>query len=393
VIIGKIVNPGVKQIDINFQVKINTLAVATNIESTLYESSYNMFIDMVTSATVARNEVNSNSIFFQAGAKVGSVNQYFGITPYSQGTFAPNDWWILNLDPQFPLSGTVINCQQPFYQYCIVFPTINWLAVKIGNGSLISLQPIISQLPLSISRTDTTFSGYTFMAGRYSEIITYTLTASARWLELRGAISNFNYQVVGSQNKLNVGQKDVEVLFSFRVEHKVPKGGSIEVQFPNNATTVPAIKQHCRSAVTMGSQLYGYDTGKPALNVQGEVGCTVQNSYSWIITGFAELPANSQVIIYGKVDFPTTAVSSLGMGFVCTYSNQDATNTFANSRTIDYLTTSFPLQVQNLTWSVDPGMAMLKTEPLRTGYVGELKFFVNFDSTFQCSSFGTGSSG
>lgn len=390
---AKIMNPSVKQIDINFLVRVNTLAVATNQESTLYETSYNMFIDMVSSATTPRNEVDSSTVFFQAGAKVGMTNQYFSMTPYSQGTFVENDWWIVDLDPQFPLSGTVYNCQQPFYQYCIVYPTINWLAVKIGNGSLISLQPYITQLPLSISRTDTTFKTYTFLAGRYSEIITYTLTANARWLELRGVISNFNYQVVGSQNKLNVGQKDVEVLVSFRVEHKVPKGGSIEVKFPANSTTVPAIKQHCRSAVSMGSQLYGYDTGKPALNVQGEVGCTVQNSYSWIITGFAELAANSQVIIYGKVDFPTTAVSSLGMGFICTYSNQDATNTFTTAKTIDYLTTNFPLQVQNLTWSVDPGLAMLKTEPLRTGHVGDLKFYLNFDSTFQCSSFGTGSSG
>lgn len=165
---AKIMNPSVKQIDINFLVKVNTLAVATNSESTLYETSYNMFIDMVSNGVSPRNEVDSSSVFFQAGAKVGMTNQYFGITPYSQGTFVENDWWIVDLDPQFPLSGTILNCQQPFYQYCIVYPTINWLAVKIGNGSLIALQPYISQLPLSISRTDTTFKTYTFMAGRYS---------------------------------------------------------------------------------------------------------------------------------------------------------------------------------------------------------------------------------
>ena len=82
-------------------------------------------------------------------------------------------------------------------------------------------------------------------------------------------MKNFNLAVVGSQNKLNVGQKNVEVMLSFTTEHLIPKGGSIEIQFPNNSTTVPAIKTHCRSAVTMGSVLYGDNTGKPSVNVQG----------------------------------------------------------------------------------------------------------------------------
>ena len=176
--------------------------------------------------------------------------------------------------------------------------------------------------------------------------------------------------MVGSQNKLNVGQKNVEVLVRFTTQHVVPKGGSIMIQFPNNATTVPSIKQHCRSAVTMGSTLYGYDTGKPSINVQGEVGCVVQNTYSWIITGFAELPANSQVIIFGVIDFPTVPVNTLGMGYIATYSNQDSTNTFTTARTIDYLFVNFPLQVQNITWNLDNSMTMLSTAPLRTSYVG-----------------------
>lgn len=392
VIIGKIMNPGLKQIDINFLLKVNLLD-NSNVQTPIYYTTYNMFIDMVPSSITNRNELNSSSIFFQAGASVGDTNKFFNISPYSAGTFLENDWWIVDLDTQFPLSGNIYNCQKPFYQYCIIYPTINWLAVKIGNGTLIPLQPFISQLPLSISRVDTYFSCYTFRSGRWSETIRYTVTANYRWLELRGIISNFKYEVVGSQNKLNIGQKNVEVLVSFRVQHKVPKGGSIEVQFPSNSTTVPAIKQHCRSAVTMGSNLYGYDTGKPSVNVQGEVGCIVQNSYSWIITGFAELPANSQVVIYGRVDFPMAAIYSLGMGYICTYSTQHATNVFVNGKTIDYLQTNFPIQVQNLTWSLDSQFSMLKTAPLRVGYTGELKFYLNLDSTFQCSSFGTGSSG
>lgn len=171
-------------------------------------------------------------------------------------------------------------------------------------------------------------------------------------------------------------------MVTFNVTHYVPVGGTIEIQFPNNATTVPAIKPHCRSAVTLGSALNGYNTGKPSVNVEGEIGCLVQNTYSWIITGFDALPAGSQVKIYGTIDFPTVPVNSLGMGYICTYSTQDASSVFANGKTIDYLTTNFPLPVQNYTWNVDTTMSMLKSQPLRINYVGELKFLLNLASTF-----------
>lgn len=105
-------------------------------------------------------------------------------------------------------------------------------------------------------------------------------------MELRGAITGFSFDVLGSHDKLNIGQKNVEVMVSFNVTHVVPSGGSIEVQFPNDASMVPSIKPHCRSAVTLGSQLYGDKTGKPSTNLQGDVGCLVQNSFSWVITSF-----------------------------------------------------------------------------------------------------------
>lgn len=86
---------------------------------------------------------------------------------------------------------------------------------------------------------------------------------------MRGVINGFGFIVSGSQNNLNIGQKNVEVLVSFNVSHKVPRGGCIEIQFPSNSTTVPRIRAHCRSAVTLGSVLYGDPTGKPSTNIQG----------------------------------------------------------------------------------------------------------------------------
>lgn len=68
------------------------------------------------------------------------------------------------------------------------------------------------------------------------------------------------------------------------------------------------------------------------------------------------------------------------MGFVVTYSTQDSSNTFNNGKTISYLTTNFPLTVQNLTWKTDPTFTLLKMAPLRVNHVGPFKFLLNLQT-------------
>lgn len=82
-------------------------------------------------------------------------------------------------------------------------------------------------MPLSISRVNTFYQCYSWKSERWTETIIYTISASNRWMELRGDITNFSYKVLGSQNKLNIGQKNVDVLISFNVSHKVPAKGTI----------------------------------------------------------------------------------------------------------------------------------------------------------------------
>lgn len=65
------------------------------------------------------------------------------------------------------------------------------------------------------------------------------------------------------------------------------------------------------------------------------------------------------------------------MGFVVTYSTQDSSNTFNHGKTISYLTTNFPLAVQNLTWNTDPSFTLLKMAPLRVNHVGPFSFLLN----------------
>ena len=167
VFVGKVLNPSVKQFDINFILKINTITATTKVETILYQTTYNMFFDMLTSSITNLNEQNSADFLFQPGSSIGQTNRYINITPYAQGTYVKNDWFILDMDTNFPLSGEIYNCQSSFYQYCIIYPTVNWLAIKIGNGTRLPVQPFISKLPISLSRIDTTFRSYNFLAGRW----------------------------------------------------------------------------------------------------------------------------------------------------------------------------------------------------------------------------------
>lgn len=340
---AKIVNPVNQKYDINFVLRVNSIAVATKEESTLYESYYNMFFNMLTPSVTNRNELDSTTVMFGPGSKVGDYGKFINVNPYTGGTFSTGDWYIVEMNSEFPLNGQLAGCLPIFYQNCIVFREINWFAIKIGNTTILPLQVYVLRLPTSISRVDTIYKAYTFLASRYSEVITYTITANYRWMELRGSITGFSLQVLGSQDKLNIGQKNVDVLVSFTTSHITYKGGSIEIKFPSNSSTVPLIRPHCRSVVTLGSQLQGFPTGKPVSNVEGDVGCVVQNTYSWIITAFDELPANSQVSIVGSIDLPNIQTATLGMGYVVTYINTDPTNVFTTCRIIDYLSTNFPL--------------------------------------------------
>ena len=77
--------------------------------------------------------------------------------------------------------------------------------------------------------------------------------------------------------------------------------------------------------------------------MQGDVGCLVQNDYSWVITSFDTLPAGSVVKVVGVVDLPLEQTVSLGTGYIVTYGNTHASDIFGTGRYIDYLSTNFEL--------------------------------------------------
>ena len=230
VVVAKITNPSSVAININWVLQGTTMSVASKEETPLYQSTFTMFINMLSPSISSSAEADSTTAMFQPGSGVGDSGRYFNAIPLTNsGTFSEEDWYVVEMSSDFPLASTssVAGCQFPYYLRCLVFPEVNWLAVQIGNTTLLPLYPTISLLPKSISRSDTTYQAYTFKSSRWAETITYTITALNRWMEIRGQVSNFGLEVLGSQDKLNIGQRAVEVKISFTVQHTVEEGGSI----------------------------------------------------------------------------------------------------------------------------------------------------------------------
>lgn len=100
---------------------------------------------------------------------MGDYGKFINVMPYTSGSaFLTNDWYIIEMNSEFPLNGQTGGCLPIFYSYCIVFREINWFAVKIGNTTLLPLQLYVLRLPLSISRIDTIYRAFTFKSERYS---------------------------------------------------------------------------------------------------------------------------------------------------------------------------------------------------------------------------------
>lgn len=79
----------------------------------------------------------------------------------------------------------------------------------------------------------------------------------------------------------------------------------------------------------------------------GEVGCLVQNTRSWVITGFNAMTAGTWVKVVGFIDMPSTN-GYLGGGYIKTYNNTHSTDIFTNGFVIDYdYDSNFYISVQN----------------------------------------------
>lgn len=96
-----------------------------------------MFFNMLTSGITYRSEVDSTTVMFEPGSRVGDEDHYFLAIPYSATSFSQGDWFVIDMNTEFLLSGDIMGCQTIFYEHCIIYKEINWLAIRIGNTTLL----------------------------------------------------------------------------------------------------------------------------------------------------------------------------------------------------------------------------------------------------------------
>lgn len=101
----------------------------------------------------------------------------------------------------------------------------------------------------------------------------------------------------------------------------------------------------------------------------------VQNTRSWVITGFNALSVGNVIKVVGFIDLPGSN-GYLGAGEIIAYNNTHPTNIRSNGFIIDYhYDSNFYINVNNNpSQNVDSEITLDETLPLRTSYVGPLRF-------------------
>ena len=107
----------------------------------------------------------------------------------------------------------------------------------------------------------------------------------------------------------------------------------------------------------------------------GEIGCLVQNTRSWVLTGFNAIAVGTLVKVVGMIDLPSTS-GSIGAGYILTYNNTHPTDIFNNGFIVDYhYTSTFYISLTNApSMNFNSEITLEETLPLRIGYVGPLRF-------------------
>jgi hypothetical protein len=158
----------------------------------------------------------------------------------------------------------------------------------------------------AISQYTTNLVAKVWYNQRYIGTHTIQLSPSC-WNQLIGSFSSVSIgSTSGNNYDLYYNRRRSEVYVYFTTTYYLPSTGSIIINFP---TSIPRIYPHCRSMTNLGSLLYAQGT-----SYNGEIGCLVQNTRQWVITGFNALSGGSVVRIVGKIDLPVSQSGWIGGG-------------------------------------------------------------------------------
>lgn len=220
----------------------------------------------------------------------------------------------------------------------------------------------------AISQAITTITAKVWINQRFVGNHTISLTTTC-WNQLIGAFTSVGVSTTSSNSyDLQLGKRRTEVIVSFTTTENLPVGGTVLINWP---TSIPRIYPHCRSMTNLGSTLVAEGTA-----YNGEVGCLVQNTRQWVITGFNALSASSAIKIVGWIDLPTNQNGAIGAGEIITFNNTDPTNIRSTGFIVDYYYSStFGISINNAqSLNVDGQIMFEETLPLRVGYTGPLRF-------------------
>lgn len=102
----------------------------------------------------------------------------------------------------------------------------------------------------------------------------------------------------------------------------------------------------------------------------------VQNVNKWVITGFADVAAGTNIIIRGQVDLPSVS-GAMGLGEIITYADTNLVDIHSNGSRIDYLNQDFGLVlVDTLAMNAIEDVFMTQRDVIRAGFIGEFRMLV-----------------
>lgn len=185
-------------------------------------------------------------------------------------------------------------------------------------------------------------------------------------------------QAAGSVQKLVQDKQFCDVVISFTTKNYIPASGTIEIVFPASVT---GIQPNCRSATGLGSSLVAQ------AGSSGQIGCQVQNSNSWVLTGFQALAGGSIVKIRGHIGLPSL-IGTIGAGEIISYADYHSSNIHANGSRIDYVSSDFGLLVGNsVAMNANQDIFLSQRGVIRAGYVGEFRLIFKNDLVFKTTDY------
>ncbi|EGR31412.1 hypothetical protein IMG5_110280 [Ichthyophthirius multifiliis] len=265
------------------------------------------------------------------------------------------------------------------FEYCIVFEDSNWVVRKAKAALVPTVTGNIELFALTDrSEIDNiNFQSYIWSQGKLTNVVLEVINKTA-WDAAQGLITNLAIDLAqwvtygDASFKVPVSKKQVDIVVSFKIANQIPAEGSIEIRFKH--ATPFKIYPNCKSHISGGSQLLSAAQVDVAQN--GEIGCAIQQDYSWYITGFKKISGSNDIQITGQIDIPST-VAPISVQ-VFTYANQDDSQINLKGKIIDK---SSPVDsiftIGKPASFIDGNIFLQQSEPLKINYQGFFKVQVN----------------